>query len=326
MNKAKLEKEKKNVKLLLQYFTHYGFQHGFWTLADGLSYRLKVQKLYEYADLKRYDICKNYLRKSYNYVVEKYKDAHLKVPTDKISEEANIWIFWWQGEQKLPYPVNLCIQSIKKHAGKHPVVVVTENNYKEYVDIPEYIIQKFAEGIISLAAFSDIIRFELLYNHGGIWLDSTYYFTNEIQRDVYNTSFFSIANPNGRKWVVTKDIWSISFMAMTKKHPIAAYMRDAFREYWKMENTIIAYLLVDCFMAIGYEDIPLFKKIIDSVPINNTGVFDLLQPIRNTVCTQQEFEELMGNTYIHKLTYKEKYIPQINGKKTFFGRLIECKN
>ncbi len=324
MNRAKIDKEKKNVKLLFQYFAHYGFQHGFWTLVDGLCCRLKIQKVYEHADKRRYEICKGYLRKQYGELLVKYRNTNLNVLTDKISAKYNIWVFWWQGEQKLPYPVDLCIQSIKKHAGEHTVIVITEHNYKEYVDIPEYIIQKFTDGIISITSFSDILRFELLYIYGGIWLDSTYYFTNKIQSEVYEKSFFSVSNPNGRKWVVTKDIWSISFMAMTQNHPIAAYMREAFRLYWKKENINIAYLLADCFMAIGYEDIPAFKKTIDAVAPNNTGVFDLLEPIRNEVCTQQEFERLMGDTYIHKLTYKEKYVAEVEGKKTYFGRLIRC--
>lgn len=323
MNKTKLDKEKKNVMLLFQYFIHYGFQHGFWTLADGLCARLGIQKAYQYADKKRYEMCKNYLRTHYKELIEKYRNADLIEPSDTISGKSNIWVFWWQGEKKLPYPVDLCIQSIREHAGEHPVIVTTEKNYSDYVEIPKYIMQKFSDGIISLASFSDILRFELLYKYGGIWLDSTYYFTDEIQREVYEKSFFSISNPYGRKWVVTKDIWSISFMAMTQHHPIAEYMREAFRVYWKHEKVNIAYLLVDCFMAIGYENIAVFKKMIDAVPANNTGVFDLLEPIRNEVCTQQEFEKLMGDTYIHKLTYKKKYIAEVGGKKTYFGRLIE---
>ena len=177
-----------------------------------------------------------------------------------------------------------------------------------------------------MAHFSDILRFELLYKYGGIWLDSTYYFTDIIQKEVYERSFFSISNQNGRKWVVTKDFWSISFMAMTKEHPIATYMREVERAYWKNEDMPIAYLMSDCFIAIGYEDIPLFKKVIDAVPTNNEGIFDLLKPIRNEVCTEKEFEELMGDTYVHKLTYKELYIPRKGEKKTYFGYLIEKRS
>lgn len=325
MNKAKLDKEKKNVKLLFQYFSHFGFQHGFWTFADAICARLKIQKAYEYADWKRYEICKAYLRKHYGNLIDSYLNAKLEEPIDKIHEDSNIWIFWWQGEENLPYPVNLCIQSIRRHAGKHPVVVITEKNYKDYVELPEKIMRKFSNGIISLATFSDILRFELLYMYGGIWLDSTYYFTGDIQPEVYENSFFSISIPNGRKYVVTKDIWSISFMAMTKNHPIAKYMRDAFREYWKSENITLAYLLVDCFMAIGYEDVPLFRKIINAVPANNEGVFDMLTEIRNIPCSKEDYLSKIvcgRSTYIHKLTYKERFLEEVNGQKTYFGWLI----
>lgn len=326
MNKAKFDKEKKNIKLLLQYFTHYGFRHAFWTFADGLCARLKIQKAYEYTDWKRYEICKDYLRKHYGEIIDKYRNAEIEEPVERISPDSNIWVFWWQGEDKLPYPVNICVQSIRRHAGKHPVVLITEENYQDYVELPEYIMNKFLDGRISIATFSDILRFELLYKYGGIWLDSTYYFTDDIQAEVYEKSFFSISIPNGRKYVVTKDIWSISFMAMTKSHPISAYMREAFTAYWEKEDVTIAYLLADCFMAIGYEDVPTFRKMIDMVPSNNEGVFDMLGSIRNTPCSKEEYASKMirgGYTYIHKLTYKESFLSEVDGKKTYFGWLID---
>lgn len=326
MNRAKFEKEKKNIKLLFQYFLCYGIKLGFWTLTDGVSYRLGIEKIYKFADQKRYGTCKEYLRKNYSKVIMKYKNVDYTMLNDKISEDSDIWLFWWQGENNFPYPINLCVESIRKHAGKHKVVLITKENYKQYVNLPGYIIKKFEMGIISVASFSDILRFELLYKYGGIWLDSTYFFTGELSKEIYNNNFYSISNPNGRNWVITKDIWSISFMAMTKKHIIASYMCDFYKEYWKKENVNIAYLLSDCFISIAYEDIPTFKKIIDSVPANNVGVFDLLGPIRNKLCTQSDFVKLMGNTYIHKLTYKEKYVAEVSGKKTYFGRLIEYKN
>ena len=126
MNKAKFDKEKKNIKLLFQYFTHYGFQHGFWTFADGLCCRLKIQRAYEYADKKRYEICKDYLKKKYGSLISKYNNESIIAPMNKIPKKSNIWVFWWQGEQKLPYPVNFCVQSIKRHAGEHSVIVITE--------------------------------------------------------------------------------------------------------------------------------------------------------------------------------------------------------
>ena len=319
MNKAKLEKEKKNAKLLFQYFAHYGFSHGFWTFVDAFCSRLKIQKVYENADKKRYEYCKNYLRKNYSDIIKKYQNTNLAESLDTISEESNIWVFWWQGEKELPYPVDLCLQSIKANRGKHEVIVITKDNFRDYVTLPSFIIEKFESGKMPIALFSDVLRFELLNHYGGIWLDSTFYMTGKLSSEIYSHCFYSIANDHGRKWCVTKDLWSICLMAMGKGNPLAAYLCDMNKIYWKKEDINIAYLLSDCFIAIAYEDIEAFKNMIDLVPTNNTGVFDLLEPIRNEICSQQEFKNLMGETYIHKLTYKEKYIAEVDGKKTYFG-------
>lgn len=46
-------------------------------------------------------------------------------------------------------------------------------NYKDYVNMPDYIIRKQQSGEIDLTHFSDILRMMLLAQHGGIWMDST---------------------------------------------------------------------------------------------------------------------------------------------------------
>ena len=50
---------------------------------------------------------------------------------------------------------------------------ITEKNYKDYVNMPDYIIRKQQSGEIDLTHFSDILRMMLLARHGGIWMDST---------------------------------------------------------------------------------------------------------------------------------------------------------
>lgn len=52
--------------------------------------------------------------------------------------------------------------------------IVTLDNYKDFIDLPSYIEEKFKKGIISYTQLSDILRFTLLATHGGIWIDSTY--------------------------------------------------------------------------------------------------------------------------------------------------------
>ena len=53
------------------------------------------------------------------------------------------------------------------------MILLDENNLKEYVQIDEMVYQKKNKGIIGMALFSDIIRLSLLSAYGGIWCDAT---------------------------------------------------------------------------------------------------------------------------------------------------------
>lgn len=94
-------------------------------------------------------------------------------------------------------------------------------------------------------------------------------------------------------------------MASSKKNPFFEYLSNMFLEYWKQENCLIGYLLIDCFIAIGYENIDWIKKMIDDVPINNTETFEIADNY-NKEYTDDLIKNICKNTYIHKLSYKLK--------------------
>ena len=79
-----------------------------------------------------------------------------------ITATSPIWTCWWQGEEAMPDIVRACYNAMRLHADNHPVILITEKNYKEYVDMPEYIIRKLKDGTIDLTHFSDILRMMLL--------------------------------------------------------------------------------------------------------------------------------------------------------------------
>ena len=97
----------------------------------------------------------------------------------KSENNGNIWIFWWQGYDTAPLLVKKCIDSIIKNAGNHPVILITKENWKNYADIPDYIIEKVEKGIITLTHFSDILRMSLVSEHGGLWLDATIFVSSQ---------------------------------------------------------------------------------------------------------------------------------------------------
>lgn len=87
----------------------------------------------------------------------------------------------------MPDIVKACYASTKRYANQHPVILITEQNYQEYATMPDYILQKVKKHEISLTHFSDMLRINLLKQHGGIWTDSTLLFTRDVD---------SIMNPD----------------------------------------------------------------------------------------------------------------------------------
>ena len=321
MNKYKLKKEIANIKLLYAYFFHYSVNLGFWTLIDGVAQRLKINTLNAIAHEKRYSECKKYIRLKCNDIIDKYKN--INDTKDLIGKDSPVWVYWGQGFSDLPFPVADTVDSIKKHCPNRRIVLLSDENLSEYIELKKYIIKKYKEGKISRAAFSDLIRVNVLKQYGGIWLDSTYYFTDDLDSKISNYSFYSICHGNKRKWVVSKDIWSISFVAVQANSKLMNFVCDIYDRYWKEEDTLIGYLLVDCIMAIAYEEYEDIRETMDEVPVNNLGVFDFLKTSVNKACDEKEFRDFMGDTYIHKLTYKMNYETTKDGRLTYIGRLLK---
>ena len=83
-----------------------------------------------------------------------------------------IWVFWWQGLYDMPPVIQECYKSVIRNANGRDVILLTEDNYKDYVQLPFHILDKFNNRIISYTHFSDILRVVLLKEYGGLWIDA----------------------------------------------------------------------------------------------------------------------------------------------------------
>ena len=75
----------------------------------------------------------------------------------------------------MPDIVKVCYASAKHHAGQHPVILITEQNYQEYATMPDYILQKVKNHEISLTHFSDMLRIICLKNMEEYGLTAPYF-------------------------------------------------------------------------------------------------------------------------------------------------------
>lgn len=83
-----------------------------------------------------------------------------------------IWLCWLHGLAAAPPLVKACYNSLKQLTG-YSLVVIDNTNWREYVELPGYIVKKWEKGRIPAAMSSDLLRVELLIRYGGTWIDST---------------------------------------------------------------------------------------------------------------------------------------------------------
>lgn len=122
---------------------------------------LRERALYEYCEAKL------------NFLADgAFDEPRPKVKVDK----QPIWFFWWQGLENAPVTVIECHKQLLKHARPtQEIYVIDAINLSQFIDIPEYFLDRVRSGDIKVSHLSDIIRFGLLYNYGGIWLDACVY-------------------------------------------------------------------------------------------------------------------------------------------------------
>jgi glycosyltransferase len=101
-------------------------------------------------------------------IIEKYnRESHES--TSKI-ENGTVWVLWWQGIDKAPDIVKICIQSIRKNIGNRNLVILDESNFRDYTNLNPKYENLLNAGAISKTQFSDLLRLNLLYNRGGYGL------------------------------------------------------------------------------------------------------------------------------------------------------------
>lgn len=255
-------------------------------------------------------------------IVDKFKQWQSGTECNIIGETSNIWICWWQGEEQMPQIVQTCYRQIKKMSGNHPVVLITDENYRDFVhQLPLFIIEKYQKGIISKTHFSDIIRFYLLKEYGGIWIDITNLLTKEIHTFVPSESEFYSCRHITKYNNVSQGLWTSYFNASGKGNVVPTYIYESLINYWSRTDTLIDYLLLDFIFKLGYDYVPAIKEIIDKLPLEVIGT---MRKILNKKWNQQEWDHYYTQTGFQKLSYK-KYINKTtkSGDKTHYAYLVE---
>lgn len=308
---------------MLRFSQHFG-----WSVAWHL-FCTDIQKYFsdskagrEKANTRHRDVIEAYLR-SQGYTAGAL-DGKGQEDASSTAEDGkeNIWVCWWQGEAGMPEMVKRCYNSIKRYANGHTVKLITFDNYRDFVEIDQRIVEKVKNGTFRLAHFADLVRLKLLSRYGGLWLDSTMLLTSPIDERFFD-GFFSVKIKPIENDSVSEYRWCSFILGGGKKVSFIYSQLAKMLERYMLENEVfIDYLLIDYFLDMMYRDNRLVKELIDTMPYTNPALHELRLAFDREF-NEREWNSMLSGTSIFKLTYKGLHVTHTNnGTPTFYGYIL----
>lgn len=253
------------------------------------------------------------LNKKLTVIIHKFK--YLLKNEIYISDKIPIWVMIYNGTEKEPPIINACLKSIIENAGNHPVYILDKNNYSKYISLPSFILKKYREKIFNNFHFFEIIKFGILSEYEGYWIDSSYFITTPLSS--INSSLFTLKlNSLKNNQEFDKYLWN-NFIVTSKNSFLSIYVFNVILNYWKTFNYLIDSNLIDYIIYFAYKKEKLFKKIVDNIPFVNCDIFLLNSKLNNI------FSKEIFNCSFNKLEriVNEKILE--NSTKTTYRYIIE---
>ncbi len=254
------------------------------------------------------NLFKRLFKEELDYSRKDFKDGeYIKNPI--------VWSMWWQGENALPDILKISymshIRNIKNQGIDYRLV--THDNYREFVDVPEYIIEKLNNGVISFTHFSDLLRILLLEKYGGTWVDITLLTLKPVDKEIFAYPFYSIClentnhKPTGLGQIITGCKWTGFMLSTNQAHfPLLVFIKKCLLKYWELNNHAIDYFFMNLIIRLGYENVVSFKDTIDRIPTNNPDLYSIQQLLNKNYDDKLLFE-LKKKTTFFKVTQKVMY-------------------
>ncbi len=239
------------------------------------------------------------------------------------TQENIVWQMWWQGVDSIPTLVRKCMDTCDRNLpNNYQRIVITQNNYSDYLTIPEGMMTKFRDGKISITHLSDYIRVSLLLSSGGIWADATLFFSSPIPQDVLKSRLFYFQSPS---WLLGIDSLSLDnaiayaslpssigtihsgsswFVHAKTNNNLLKSAKLILEKYWEIEDSLVDYYLFHC--ALSWSILNCKKCMAEYIAMPRYANIEphLLQ--FSLMNNRRAIPELLKLAFCHKLTWKSK--------------------
>ena len=229
-----------------------------------------------------------------------------------------VWVCWFQGYESAPPLVKACINSMHRVMPEKEIIILTKNNFKQYIELPDYIEKRFEKGKISMAHFSDLLRISLLAKWGGMWIDSTALCTDEdFFRYASKQRLFVFKQLNLGNQEEAPIIASSWFISSEIGNPIIVLTRNLLYAYWQDYDYLLNYFTFHLFFTMAcrryeneWESIPAF---------NNSSPHMLMFELKKDYSAER-WEQIMKMSGIHKL---QRYDDYRDLKKSNYCKILD---
>ncbi len=281
--------------------------------------RIGLPSLLQYLKDKKTAYINQYITDNFRERIDTYKNRGERTTQ---TAEFKLWVFWAQGFDNAPDIVKICHKNLCNIYGDS-VMSLTMNNFTEYAEIPSHVIDKLNSKQITLTHFSDLIRLDLLTRRGGIWIDATCWCEKGLE-EVYNKGGLVTLksdltkNPvyiSNNRWT----IWAIG--CSDRENTLVSLARDLLYDYWRINNVMLDYFLIDYFINYIYDNFSEAKAMIDEVAIDGKKRSELMKAI-NSAYDMERYNNLLTGSMISKLSYKTRLTEHTkDGRMTIYGKM-----
>ncbi|SFC61714.1 Capsular polysaccharide synthesis protein [Butyrivibrio sp. YAB3001] len=159
-----------------------------------------------------------------------------------------------------------------------------------------------------------------------MWLDATFFCTDSVLLDSYfNEPIWSIKRPEYNHASVACGYFAGYSLECHEENRYAfSTMRDLFLNYWKNNDIMVDYLMVDYMIVLAQKHDKRIQNQFDRISPNNPKCDELIK-VLNEQFDKDKWADLKTDTCLFKLSWKQKFIEEKDGKPTFYKYLIEGK-
>lgn len=236
------------------------------------------------------------------------------LPKQKLGTEKIIWQYWGQGldDAGLPEVVRLCFRSVERHLDGYRLIRLDDSNWQDYLDLPDFVVEKRRHPAFKPAFFADLLRLALLDVYGGVWLDASVFMTAPLPKewaewdffmfqrspDAADQAFWHAFNADVFDWTPNHPVQVNNCMIAAKQgNPLIHACLDVMLNFWQTQNHIPHYFF---FQIMFGELCRHYFPDASGIKIDDTLPHLLLAKL-NQPYNADTFATITARTPVHKL-------------------------